>query len=204
MAIEDDLYLANAIMLQALVAIEEVMGKKGLDAVLRASKLDQYIENPPPDNLEPSISYADYGRLNQAIEEFYGRGGKGILKRIGRESFKYGVREQAALLGIAGVALKLLPKRKRINFIFNALGNALVKANPGSEFWVDSRGNNIAYLARTCSICHRRESEGPVCHLFVGSLSEAAKWATGEEMLIRETHCKAKGDPYCRYEVIME
>ena len=91
----DDLVLVNALMRQALVAIEEVMGQKGLNAVLRTSHLDQYIDHLPPDDLNPAINASDYARLNQAIEEFYGRGGRGILQRIGKASFEYAIREQS-------------------------------------------------------------------------------------------------------------
>jgi len=199
-----DLMVANALMLQALKAIEEVMGKKGLDAVLHAAGLEKYQNHFPPNDVNPAVSSTDYARLNQAIEEFYGRGGKGILKRVGRASFQYGIREQAALLGLAGLALKVLPKRQRVKFIFNSIGNALKKINPENEFFVDDRNDGLAYCAPTCSLCYGRHHEQPVCHLLVGSLSEAAKWATGEELEIRETLCMSKGDRYCRFEVVME
>jgi predicted hydrocarbon binding protein len=46
-----------------------------------------------------------------------------------------------------------------------------------------------------------RHSDQPICHLYVGSIAEAVRWATGEEHEITETHCIARGDPYCRFEV---
>jgi hypothetical protein len=196
-----ELFIANAIMQQALMAIEEVMGEPGLKAVLRASGLEKYIDSPPPDDMEPAISFDDYAKLNQAIEDFYGRGGRGMLKRIGRASFQYGVQEQPALMGIAGVALKLMPKRQRIKFVLNSLGNALKKASPGTEFWVDDRDETIAYCIRDCSICAGRREEKAVGHLLVGSIIEAVQWAAGEEMQVRETMCICKGDPYGRFEV---
>lgn len=196
-----DLVIANAIMLQALVSMEEVLGKKGLDAVLNAAHLAQYIDNFPPNDPEPAISFADYARLNQAVEEYIGRASKGILMRIGRASFQYGRREQAALLGLVGAALKVLPKRQQVRFILNAIGNALKKTSPGTEFWVDDRSDSLAYCARECSICEGRRSETAVGHLMVGSLSEAVKWVTGEELQVTETMCKARGDAYGRWEV---
>jgi predicted hydrocarbon binding protein len=199
-----NLMIANALMLQALKAIEEVMGKKGLDAVLHNAGLDKYIDHFPPNDVEPAISSTDYAGLNQAIEEFYGRGGKGILKRIGRASFQYGVREQAALLGLAGLALKVLPKRQRVKFIFNSIGSALKKINHENEYFVDDRSEHLAYITPTCSICYGRHHEQPVCHVLVGSLSEAAKWATWDDLEIRETHCMSKGDKFCRFEVMMQ
>jgi hypothetical protein len=196
----EDAVIVNALVRQALVAAQEVMGENGLNAVLRSSDLERYIGNFPPDNLEPAIQTAQYAQFNQAIEEFYGRGGRGMLRRIGKASFQYGVREQAALLGIAGAALKLLPERQRIKFILNAVAGALRKSNPQVEVWLEE-GENLAYLESTCGICHGRKSDAPICHLYVGSLGEAVEWAAGKPHVITETHCMAKGDDYCRFEV---
>ena len=38
-------------------------------------------------------------------------------------------------------------------------------------------------------------------HLLIGSITEAVQWATGDEMLVRETMCICKGDPYGRFAV---
>jgi predicted hydrocarbon binding protein len=198
----EDLVIVNALMRQALVAVEEVMGRNGLNVVLRSSGLEQYVDNLPPDNLEPAVKSSDYARLNEAIEDFYGRGGRGILRRIGKASFQYALREQSALLGIAGVALKMLPKRQRVRLALNSMANAVQKANPQMQVEVQEAGDNYAYVAYTCSVCYGRHSEKPVCYLYVGSIGEAAQWATGQPYQVEETHCIAKGDPYCRFEVM--
>jgi hypothetical protein len=183
------------------MSAQEVMGDNGLNAVLRTSGLERFIGNFPPNNLEPSIQASQYARLNQAIEDFYGRAGKGMLRRIGKASFQYGVREQAALLGVAGVALKLLPEKQRIKFILNGMVDALKKSNLQVHAWVDESSERLAYVESTCAICHSRRSEMPICYLYAGSIGEAVKWATGKEHNVTETHCLAKGDPYCRFEI---
>jgi len=198
---KEDSKIVNSLVRQALTSAKEVMGDNGLNAVLHTSGLERFVGNFPPNNLEPSINASQYAQLNQAIEDFYGRGGKGMLRRIGKASFQYGVREQAALLGVAGVALKLLPEKQRIKFILNAVADALKKSNPDVDAWLDESGERIAYIESTCSVCHSRHSETPICYLYVGSLAEAVQWATGKEYEVIETHCLAKGDEYCRFEV---
>jgi hypothetical protein len=201
MTAREDAVIINSLVRQALTSAQEVMGDNGLNAVLRASGLERFIGNFPPNDLEPSIHASQYAQLNQAIEDFYGRGGRGMLRRIGKASFQYGVREQSALLGVAGVALKLLPERQRIKFILNGMVDALKKSNPQVNAWVDESGNRLAYIESTCAICHSRHSDKPICHLYVGSIAEAVRWATGRDFEITETHCLAKGDTYCRFEV---
>ena len=199
--IREDAVIVNALVRQALVSAQEVMGENGLNTVLRTSGLERFIDNFPPDNLEPAIKTSDYARLNEVIEEFYGRGGRGMLRRIGKASFQYAVREQAALLGLAGAALKLLPTKQRIKFILNALVNALKKSNPQVNAWLDETGENLAYCDASCAICHGRQNSDAICHLYIGLIGEAVQWATGQEFAIVETHCTAKGDPHCRFEV---
>lgn len=201
MMAREDAVIINSLVRQALTSMQEVMGDNGLNAVLHSCGLERFVGNFPPNDLEPSIRASQYAQLNQAIEDFYGRGGRGMLRRIGRASFQYGVREQAALLGIAGAALKLLPEKQRIKFIFNGMADALKKSNPQVNAWLDESDGRLAYVESTCAICNGRHSDKPICHLYVGSVSEAVQWATGKEYEVTETHCLAKGDEYCRFEV---
>jgi predicted hydrocarbon binding protein len=193
--------IINSLVRQALTSAQEVMGDHGLNTVLKTCGLDRFIGNFPPNNLEPAIPASQYAKFNEAIEAFYGRGGKGILRRIGKASFQYGVREQAALLGVAGVALKLLPEKQKIKFILNAMADALKKSNLNVNAWLDDSGERLAYIESTCAICYGRHSTTPICYLYSGSIGEAVQWATGKEFEIIETHCLAKGDEYCRFEV---
>ncbi|TAK11030.1 MAG: hypothetical protein EPO32_13440 [Anaerolineae bacterium] len=197
----EERFVVNALARQALEAIQEVMGENGLNAVLRTAGLDRFIGNFPPDNLEPDVKAVEYARLNAAIEDFYGRGARGFLQRIGKASFQYGVREQPMLMGLAGIALKALPQRQRMKFVLNSVADALKKSNPAVDAQVGEEGGRLIYTESSCAICEGRTSAEPVCHLYVGSLAEAIKWATGVEFKVLETHCKAKGDAFCRFEV---
>jgi hypothetical protein len=142
----------SSLVQQALTSMQEVMGDHGLNAVLKSCGLERFVGNFPPNDLEPSIRASQYAQLNQAIEDFYGRGGKGMLRRIGKASFQYGVREQAALLGVAGVALKLLPERQRIKFILNGMADALKKSNPQwRRGWMKAAQ---AQYVESCAICN--------------------------------------------------
>jgi hypothetical protein len=201
MTARKDSMIINSLVRQALTSAQEVMGDNGLATVLKTCGLEKFVGNFPPNNLEPAIQASQYAKFNEAIEAFYGRGGKGILRRIGKASFQYGVREQSALLGVAGVALKLLPERQRIKFILNGMADALKKSNPEVNAWVDESGDKLAYIEATCAICHSRESATPICYLYAGSVGEAVLWATGKEFEVTETHCLAKGDEYCRFEI---
>jgi bacteriochlorophyll 4-vinyl reductase len=197
----EDSVIVNAVVRQTLAAAEEVIGENRLNAILRASGLERFVGTYPPDDLEPAVKISEYARFNKAIEDFYGRGGRGILKRIGQVSFRYAVEEQAMLMGLAGMAMKALPKKQRIKFVLNSLVIALKKSNPEVEAWLGEKAGKIIYAEKTCAMCFGRESDMPICHLYVGTLSEAIRWATGDDYQVKETDCIAMGDPYCQFEV---
>jgi predicted hydrocarbon binding protein len=197
----EEAVIVNALVRQALMSAQEVLGENGLNSVLRICGLGQFVGNFPPNDTNPGIKTTEYAKFNEAIETFYGRAGRGMLNRIGKASFQYGVREQGALMGVAGAALKLMPQKGRIKFVLNAMVSALKKTNPQVDAWVEEEGGKIAYCEKTCAICLGRHSDQPVCHLYVGSVGEAVRWATEQEYEITETHCIAKGDPHCRFEV---
>ena len=98
----EDVVIVNALVRQTMVSAQEVMSENGLNAVLCASGLERFICNFPPNDTNLGIKTVEYARFNEAIESFYGRGGKGVLRRIGKASFQYGVRERGALMGLAG------------------------------------------------------------------------------------------------------
>lgn len=193
--------IVNALVRQFLMAAQEVMGENGLNTVLRTSGLQRFVGNLPPEDLKPGVKAVEYAKLNESIEAFYGRGAKGMLRRIGKASFQYAVREQASLMGMAGAALKLLPQKQRMLFVLNNMVSALKKTNPQVDAWVEDKDGKVAFAERTCAICMERRAAQPVCHLYIGSIGEAVRWATGTDYDVRETHCIAKGDPFCRFEV---
>ncbi|MFQ5420511.1 MAG: hypothetical protein ACE5EY_09125 [Anaerolineae bacterium] len=202
--IPEDAPYVNALFLQMMRGVEEVLGENGLNAVLRASGLARYIGNPPENNLESGILAKEYARLNEAIEEFTGRAGKGMLQRIGRASFQWGMREQAGVMGLAGIALKALPQRLRKRAILLGLRKGLMDVVEFGKVDVKDEDGVLIYTDYACTICHTRHSDHSICHLYVGTLGEAMTFATGKdfrEFDIVETHCRAQGHDCCRFEI---
>src|SRR5512138_3238685 len=106
----DERMMPNDAMRLLFMAIEEVMGPDGMKAVLRGAKLERYIGNYPPKDLSLNVKFSEYGNAEQAVEDFYGpRGAKAMLLRVGRSTFSYAMKEQSAVLGLAGQALKMMP-----------------------------------------------------------------------------------------------
>ena len=200
---EDTPYV-NAMLLQMMWGIEEVMGNHGLNAVLRLSELDRYVDNPPPNNLEFGVLAREYASLNEAIEQFTGRAGKGMLKRIGRSSFRWGVKEQSSVMGLAGIALKALPQRLRKRAVLLGMRKGIMDTVHYASIEVKDEDGVLVFIDYACVSCHMRHTEDSICHLYAGSLQEAMAYATGKDFQdfeVIETLCRAKGDGVCRFEI---
>src|SRR3989304_1777528 len=103
-------YYPNKIGRIILLAMEESMGRNGVNAVLNLAKMRHLINNYPPNNFDRHFRFEDVGSIHQALDEMYGpRGGRGLALRAGRAGFKYGLKEFGPVLGIADLAFRLLP-----------------------------------------------------------------------------------------------
>ncbi len=104
------LYYPNKIARIAILALEEVMGRNGLNAILNLASLPNLIDNLPPDNLERKFDFADFSAINGALEEMFGpRGGRGLAQRAGRATFNDGLKNFGALAGAGDLAFRILP-----------------------------------------------------------------------------------------------
>jgi len=185
------------------IAIEEVMGADGMKAALHGAKMDKYIGNYPPKNLELGVTFSEYGRAEQAIEDFYGaRGAKAMLLRVGRATFNYGMKEQSAVLGLAGQALKAMPLpmvSKMKLLLEQMVGAANKTVNQPTRLEEDA--DSFTMIVDYCMCQFRPKHQSPCCFITVGALSEAMRWLTDKNFAVQELTCMNLGDDACRYRI---
>lgn len=74
--------IINALVRQALVSAQEVMGENGLNAELHGIGLERFVGNFSINDTNPGIKTVELAKFNGIIETFYGRSGKGLLLLI--------------------------------------------------------------------------------------------------------------------------
>ena len=85
---ESGLFYPNKFGLITIKALEDVMGRNGLNAILNLAGLTKYTDSYPADNLEKGFDFSELSSLGVALEEMYGpRGGRGLALRAGRATF---------------------------------------------------------------------------------------------------------------------
>lgn len=188
-----------------LLALEEVMGRNGVNAILNMAKLQHLIGNYPPDNLEKAFPFEDYSALNQALEDMYGpRGGRGLALRAGRACFAQGLRDFGALVGMADLAFKLLPMGTKVKVGLKAMAETFSKFSDQTSR-IEEEPDRYIYVIERCPVCWQRESEKPCCFMATGLLQESLHWVSGgKDFRIEETTCIAKGDETCDFVIYKE
>ena len=188
-----------------LLALEEVMGKNGLNAILHLAGMDKYIDNYPPDNLDKAIDFAEIAAMLVALEETYGaRGGRGLSLRAGRALFSNGLKNFGALAGAGDLAFKVLPLDTKLKIgvpaiakIFNTVTDQVSS--------VQDQGDHYIYTLERCSMCWDRHTDKPCCHTAVGIIQEALKWLSGgKEFKVEMLSCKGCGDEIGKLKIYKE
>jgi predicted hydrocarbon binding protein len=188
-----------------LLAMEEIMGKNGLNAILNMAKLPHLIDNYPSDTLEKKFDFAEFTALSVALEEMYGpRGGRGLALRAGRASFARGLQGFGALVGASDLAFKVLPLSTKLKIgvpmmaaVFNQVSDQVVR--------VEEKEDHFLYHIDRCPCCWGRKTDKPVCFIATGVLLEGLRWvSSGREFRVDETTCIGMGDPSCTFHIYKE
>jgi predicted hydrocarbon binding protein len=199
----EDRKMPNDALRLFFLAIEDVMGKDGMRAALHGAKLDKYVDNYPPKDLELGVSMSEYGQAEQAVEDFYGaRGARAMLLRVGRAIFNYGMKEQSTVLGLTGHALKLMPvpmtaKMKLLLEQMAAAGNKTVN----QPVFLEEDADAFYLVYNVCMCQYRPKHQTPCCYITVGILMEGMKWLTDRNFSVQEITCANLGAEACRFKI---
>ena len=191
-------YYPNRMGRIILLSMEEVMGRNGVNALLKLASLPTLIENYPTDNTDPAFPFSTVSSLTEMLEQAYGpHGGRGLALRIGRACFNYGVRQYSTQLGVTEMAFRLLPLPAKLHAGASAFAQLFNNFTDQRVRVEDDNGKILWHIER-CPLCWERKAHDPVCHLAVGLLQEALYWLSGGKVFnVEEKTCIAAGDQTC-------
>jgi predicted hydrocarbon binding protein len=135
----------------------------------------------------------------QAIENYYGRGARGTLTRVGFASFNRLVASRRITAVAYRLLFKILPLQTRRMMTLRWLAHEIAGRGGRVTVHLDDGRINLVDHESDGTVGRHRDSE--ICWETVGEIQEALKWGTGLEYDVSELSCKAKGDPACRFEI---
>ncbi len=198
-------YYPNLIAKIYLEAIEDIMGRNGIRALLNMADMPHLIDSYPPANLAKRFDFADFAHLNEAMELLYGpRGGRALSLRAGRKAFDEGLRNLGPMVGVADRTFRMLPLKLRMKIGLGAMSKAFTSTSDQISYVVEE-GDHFLYVIERCPVCWGRHADGPICHAAMGIIQEGLNWGTGGlKFKTVEITCIAKGDPACHFTISKE
>ncbi len=189
------LYYPNRIGRLCFLSLEEVMGQNGVKALLRLADLQQYIDAYPPNDLKREFPFEAISKYSVALGTMYGpRGARGLELRAGRVAFSLGLKEFGPLLGMADLALKLMPITMKLKIVLNATAQTFDRFSDQSSHVEEERGRFVYHITR-CSNCITRPEPGPVFYIARGILEEATAWVSGgRRFAVEQLSCIGQGN----------
>jgi|SRR5579859_1533922 len=158
--------IPNARVRRLMLAIEDVMGQSGLATILRQANLQRFASALPPANAEPALRAAEYASLMQAIENYYGRGGRGTLTRVGYAAFDRLVAGHRLTAAAYRLLFKFLPLRRRQMVTLHWLGGELAGRGGRATVYLDDNRISLERFPLACTADFTRGSQrnGHDCH----------------------------------------
>jgi predicted hydrocarbon binding protein len=191
-------YYPNRLGRILFIAMEEMIGRNGVNAVLNQAKLRNRINSYPKNTLDKNFRFEEVSQIQVALEASYGiRGGRGLALRTGRAGFKHILHEFGQELEFSDLAFRLLPVEDKIRMTAEALAK-LYNQYSDQQVVVTENANRYLWTINRCPYCWNRRMDDAVCLQPVGLLQEALYWvSSGKFYNIEEVDCIAKGDKAC-------
>ena len=197
-SVKKQLFYPNRMGRIVLLAMEEILGHAGVNAVLNLADLPTFINNYPSYNQDLKFPFEYISHLQASLESAYGpRAGRGLALRVGRACLKYGLREFGPELGLTDLAFRLLPLQTKLKTSIEAFA-ALFNNHTDQQVRLEQDEKYILWHIERCPLCWERQAEAPCCHLAVGLLQEALFWVSGGKYFeVEEKKSIACGDSAC-------
>jgi predicted hydrocarbon binding protein len=195
-------YYPNRIARIYLQAMEEIIGRNGLNALLNLIGLRHYADEYPPTNLSKEFDFADFSNLNQGVLDIYGvQGGRGLSQRAGRAIFDHGLQGFGILAGVDSDAFKSLPESSKITIGMTALARIFTQISDQSTR-VNNANGQTEYIIEQCPVCWGQQSDEPTCFAATGLLEAGLSWISGgRDYRVEENACVASGDDACIFTI---
>jgi len=161
----------------------------------------------PPDFCDPQslsrftgASAAEaYANIQKALRAYYGRGARGVLLRIGRLIWRR-LLENGAIHEKAQLQLiRAMPVTMRRKQVLELLARFLREKPDGNT--VHSLDMDLLLVDRASAATVGQKEGGAICSVTLGMIQEAFFWATGSEVDVEETTCRAVEGGQCEFKV---
>ncbi len=194
--------LPNQVLHLVFIVAEEILGKNGLNSLLNYTKLQKFIGNYPPNNMEMEQGFDDLSRIMTGLIEILGEhGSKTISFQIGKRTFEIIRDKFPSMLKINEIEpQERTPDRLFDEFVrIQGIMFEAAKEIFGDIYKYYETEEGYVIELSPCYWCIGLKTDRPICNAGNGFSFAVGQWIVREDLKIEETHCIAKGDKMCRH-----
>ena len=198
-----ELKLSGREVIVRLSALRQLVGHRGMMAILRRAGLTESITTMLVNNLEKTFCYETFQQIVAAVKDIYGeRGYRALAYRSGKNSFEAVFASLPTVKAAKEQLESMKDERLRLHLAVQTLAEAM-EATSYQRVEVSLRGTSATMQVDYCFECwdHPLIHE-PMCYGLVGNTRGALAYLLKtDEYLVREVHCSAAGDNCCELEI---
>ena len=192
-------HIPNSYARYFMQAMKSEIGVYSLHMMLRDAGLEQYIDNLPPYDSKPGIQASDLAALHNAVREYFGRGARGTLNRIGRSTWQliFADANMGPRVGffIARLRSPLARSRKLLEHL------AAQMRAPDGDVSVHLLDRDLIFMDTSSDSTFGYSADAPICWATLGMIQAAVFEATGAEQSVEEISCRAAGAAACKFRI---
>jgi predicted hydrocarbon binding protein len=140
-----------------------------------------------------------YAALQRALRDYYGRGARGALLRIGRKMWDRMIAEANLVEKAELEIIRWLPVPARRRRVLDLLAEHLREG--GGSASVHLLDIDLLLVHPSSATASLQPSGKAGCFVTLGMIQRALAWATGQEADVEEIACKAAGAPACEFKI---
>jgi hypothetical protein len=197
---ESGLFYPNDLARIFLLALEDVMGTNGLNAILHLSGQSQLVGNYPPDNLASEFDFSYFSSIIGAMDEMYGPKGSRIFTlRAGYATFKQMSIEISDVIDVNNEDFQKLQTAEKIDLCLSLIINTFSQSAKDVPTFQE-REDEFIYSLPSCPVCWGRKTVTPACFIIEGLLRASLHWVTnGHEFNVIQKTAHSCGAPTCDF-----
>jgi predicted hydrocarbon binding protein len=176
------------------------LGADQFQIMLALSKLPPEWAKPQTfQKMNAANAATSYAALQSAMRTYYGRGARGVLLRVGQRLWSL-LLADAALGGKAqAVLIKRLPISTRRKSVLDLLARWIGAKT--EDVTVHTLDLDLLLVDHVSPAAQGQHASRPICFVTQGLIRESLLWATGQNVDVEETSCKAMGHDTCEFKV---
>jgi predicted hydrocarbon binding protein len=197
---ESGLYYPNNLARITLIALEDVMGTNGLNAILNLAGQSQLIGNYPPDDMENKFDFAKLSSIIGGMEDMYGpRGARILAMRAGYATFNEMLINIGEAVDINDEGFMAMELTEKVRVGFSLVGITFTQSTKNTPA-IQEDEDHFTYSVKSCPVCWGRTTDEPACFLITGLLRGSLRWIThGQEFNVTQSAAHSCGSPSCDF-----